>query len=118
MPGGINGSANYIRQDPTGQVYVIALPLEVQGSITGGAGSGLNKASGETPTGVINGINRAFTLANAPTLDSGGVRSTLKVFSDNLRVNPNQYTIVGTALTFNVGSVFIPQTELIVDYDY
>lgn len=118
MPGGINGSANYIRQDSAAQIFIIAMPLEVQGAITGTIGSGINKARGEVPTGAVDGSNRTFTLAQAPTLDTGGVRSTLAVYSDNIRVNPTQYTIVGVTLTFNVGSLYIPNTEILCDYDY
>ena len=79
---------------------------------TGTIGSGVNLAESEIPSGTINGTNRTFTLANAP------VSGSIKVFSDGIRINPNQYTVSTTTLTFNAGSVNIPVNTLLVDYRY
>lgn len=66
---------------------------------------------GETPSGVINGVNNTFTLANTPkagtvVLYRNGLRSQLTV----------QYTISGDTITFVAGQE--PQTGewLVADY--
>jgi hypothetical protein len=50
----------------------------------------------ETPTGTINGVNTAFTLANTP------LSNTEQIFLNGLLLEPgagNDYTIAGTAIT-------------------
>jgi hypothetical protein len=76
---------------------------------------GANQARGEVPSGSIDGNNRAFTLTHSA---SPNTPQNVAVYSDGIRINPSQYTVSGTALTFIVGSVNIPENDLVVDYGY
>lgn len=63
---------------------------------TGGLTSS-NFVFGETPSGLINGANAAYTLANTPTA------GTVQVYKNGLRMNAgagNDYTISGVTITF------------------
>lgn len=72
-----------------------------------------NFVFGETPTGTVDGVNAAFTLANTPTAGSVSVH---KNGIRQLAGAGNDYTISGTTVTFLAGN--LPQTgdNLIVDY--
>lgn len=81
--------------------------LEVIGS--GGGGGSLVAVRGEIPTGAINGSNMAYTLAHAPFAGAS-------VFYNGLRLSEDQFTLLGSALTFS----FAPETgaSLRSDYEY
>ena len=70
---------------------------------------------GETPGGTIDGSNRSFTLEHAPTPNTS---VALAVYSDGIRIDPSQYSVSGTGLTFSAGSANIPVNNLICDYEY
>ncbi len=72
----------------------------------GGTGTANSPVSGETPTGLINGSNKSYTLANVP------VSGTLKVFIDGVRIT--DFTLVATTLTVTLA----PTTTIICDYEY
>lgn len=86
------------------------------GGTLGGSGGGVvsvsngqNTVTGETPTGVINGVNKIFVLAHVPT--------SLAVYLNGLLQYPGtDYTVSGNAITLavapNSGSV------LTVNYSY
>ena len=60
----------------------------------GGGGSSLVAVNGETPAGAVNGVNTAFTLAQAPTF--------LILFVDGVRMNKGagkDYTLAGNQIT-------------------
>ena len=93
------------------------ITVDQQGRITAASsGTGLtatNFVDNETPTGTINGVNAAFTLANTPAAGSE------HIFKNGLRQTPgasNDYTISGAAITFLAGN--IPQTgdSILADY--
>ena|SRR3990167_905590 len=87
--------------------------LRVASEFTPDSGLGLLFVENEIPTGTINGAQRVFTLANAPN-----PTTSLKVYSDGVRIDTSQFTISSTTLTFIAGSVNIPQGSLLVDYRY
>jgi hypothetical protein len=78
----------------TGYVTV-ASPLHNDGTtIT------LGYAINETPTGTINGINAAFTLANTP------LAGTLMVWVNGLMMLAGgDYNLAGTTITFVAGAI-------------
>ena len=83
--------------------------------VTGGGGGGPNFADKEVPTGLINGSNTVFTLANTPASGSE------QVIVNGLMLYPgsgNDYMIVTNTITFLTGA--IPQTgdRLFVNYRY
>jgi hypothetical protein len=93
------------------------ITVDAQGRVTAAAsGAGVTAANfvdNEVPTGTINGVNAAFTLANTP------MAGTEHVFKNGIRQSPgvgNDYTIAATVITFLAGN--IPQTGdvLLVDY--
>lgn len=112
--GGFFGSAATLERLADGTLQVsFNLPVNFKLPATGDIGTGMNFALPDnTITGTINGSNRSFTLTNAPLNDAA------MIFSDNVLVPPGQYTIVGTALTFVLGSVYIPNSELQAAYRY
>jgi hypothetical protein len=75
--------------------------------------SSTNHVVGETPTGTVDGVNAAFTLANTP------VAGTVQVYVNGVRMKSaagNDYTISGTTITFLTGA--IPQTGDAILCDY
>jgi hypothetical protein len=59
-------------------------------------GPAISFSDGEVPTGLVNGVNTAFTLMYAPTPDS-----SLQVFRNGLRMTRGvDYTTIGNAITF------------------
>lgn len=98
----------------TGAIRLRQIATRFVGPITGVAGTGLNDAENEIPAGAVNGVNATFTLANTPVLDSAGTTS-LKVYSDGIRLNTADFTIAGAALTITVAPN-IPTDSLLVDY--
>jgi hypothetical protein len=77
------------------------------------AGTTINFADSETPTGTINGTNATFTLVNSPTSTSlhlyrNGQRLTAGASAD--------YQITGNTITFNAGTK--PQTGDVLLADY
>lgn len=91
-------------------------PLGLQWIVGGGGGGGgPNFADKEVPTGLINGSNTVFTLANTPASGSE------QVIVNGLMLYPgsgNDYMIVTNTITFLTGA--IPQTgdRLFVNYRY
>jgi len=94
---------------------LIALQVDDNGVLSVNSLGG-TEMSGETPTGNIDGINNIFTLLNPPI--PSNTASAVKVFSDGIRINPSEYTISSSTLTFSVGSINIPKSSLLVDYSY
>ena len=75
--------------------------------------AGKSEASGEVPTGDINGSNTAFTLANTP------VSGSEKLFRNGIRLQAgagNDYTISGATITML--SAPVSGEKLTVDYWY
>ncbi len=67
---------------------------------------------GETPAGLINGVNGTFTLANAPSPGS-----SLHLYRNGVLVNPSaDYNLAGNTITFLSGAV--PQPGDIVTAVY
>lgn len=65
----------------------------------------------EVPTGTVNGVNAAFTLANTPTSGS------LHLYKNGLRQKvTTDYTLSGTTVTFVAGN--LPQTGDLLLADY
>jgi hypothetical protein len=82
----------------------------------GGGGGGVSGSfsDSEIPTGLVNGINAAFTLAEAPS-----PAASLTLFRNGLLIRQGvDYQITGNAITFFSAS--IPQTGdlLIADYRF
>jgi hypothetical protein len=70
-----------------------------------------SEMSGEVPTGDVNGVNAAFTLANTPI--AGSVKVSLNGARQKATVD---YTISGATVTFT----YAPLTgdSILVDYRY
>jgi hypothetical protein len=67
---------------------------------------------GETPGGLLNGVNTGFTLS-----DNTAVSSTIALFDNGMRLTPNlDYTVNQTLITFLSAS--IPQSGDILSVDY
>jgi len=64
---------------------------------------------GETPGGLINGVNTAFTLANTPNPST-----SVHVYMSGLRVSPSAYTVSGNTVTFSVAPAI--GSTLLIDY--
>lgn len=76
----------------------------------------VTQVDNETPSGTIDGVNAAFTLANNPDPDS-----SLRLSLNGLRMRSgagNDYTLSGVTITFETDQ--IPQTGdvLLADYRY
>lgn len=112
--GGFFGSSATLEKLTDGSLRVsFNLPVNFKLPATGDVGAGMSFAFPDnTITGTIDGSNRSFTLTNPP------LNNAAMIFSDNILVPPGQYTVVGTALTFIVGSVYIPMSELQAAYRY
>ncbi len=80
---------------------------------TGGAGGGNGTfVDAEFPAGTLDGVNAVFTLANAPA-----PASSLQIFRNGLLVKQvNDYTLLGSTLTFMAGAVPQPGDALIASY--
>lgn len=72
--------------------------------------SGFTAVSGELPSGLINGVNVNFTIANTPR--SGSFR----LCKNGRRIKNSDFTLVGQNLT--MGSAPLPADELLCDYEY
>lgn len=104
----------------TGEQQLVQMRTRFTGPITGAAGSGVSEISNEAPTGTIDSTdgvdgNAAFTLARTPVADVDG-HTTLKVYSDGVRLLVADFTIAGTSLTILAPN--IPTSGLIVDYRF
>ena len=72
-----------------------------------------NFVDNEEPSGIINGVNDTFTLANTP------VPGSEKIFKNGIRMRigaSRDYTIAGGTIIFNAGA--IPQTGNSLWADY
>ncbi len=89
-----------------GKALVATGPLTAEWQSTGGT---ITLFDNETPAGVIDGVNKIFTLANIPALGSQ------HLYLNGLRQRPTiDYTIAGATITFIVAP---PLTSyLIADY--
>lgn len=116
LNGGIKGQQLYMENptrttttDTTVRWNSTTKQLEVVAFPSGGGGlSASNFAFNETPTGTINGVNTAFTLAFTPA--SGKIQ----VWLNGLLQAPPNYSVVGTALT--MGTAPLTGDELLVFY--
>lgn len=73
-------------------------------------------SNNETLSGAINGVNAVFTLANTPSV--GGF---LMVMLNGLPQNPglgNDFTISGTAVTFEAGAIPVTGSRVSATYQY
>ena len=74
--------------------------------------SGVTQVDNEVPSGVCNGVNVTFTLANTPKSSQ-----TVALYLNGLRLlQGNDYTVLGYTITMST----IPQTgdNLLADYQY
>jgi hypothetical protein len=92
--------------------------LRVDGSSapcgTGGSGGGMFPAfaDGETPTGIVDGINASFGLQAAPS-----PAGSLTIFRNGLLMRQNlDYTLSGSTVTFSTESAPQPGDVLIASY--
>lgn len=76
----------------------------------GGGGSAPGTPADETPGGVVNGLNTAFTIANAP------IAGSFQLFRDGLRLRGSgvDYTLTGTNITMTVA----PAIGQVLDANY
>lgn len=102
LPVGSNGTA------------LLADSTQATGLAWGAAGlQTTNFVHGEVPTGSVDGVNAAFTLANTPTA------GTLRVFKNGIRQKigaGNDYTLAAAVVTFEAGN--LPQTGDVLLCDY
>lgn len=107
---------------PTAYTYNAGLnQVTITGGIAAGQSasfeyfSGLNSVliKNEILSGTVNGTNPTFTLSTAPT-DSSGVR----VLIDGRTIQKSKYTILGTTITFNSGSIPAPGQFVHAVYQY
>jgi hypothetical protein len=78
--------------------------------------STLSIAWNEVPTGLVDGINKVFTLANTPT----NVRNVM-VYINGVKMRfgvDNDYTIAGNEITFNASFTYGSDSNLDVTYPY
>ncbi|MEM8737275.1 MAG: hypothetical protein AAGG38_02190 [Planctomycetota bacterium] len=74
-----------------------------------------NLVYGETPSGLVNGVNDTFTLANTP--ETG----TVRIYLNGVRMNEdvaNDYTLSGGGGTITFESGQVPQTGDVILVDY
>jgi hypothetical protein len=116
----LGADGDYYLDTATGDVYwraagtytIIANITGPQGP-QGDPGISVTFADSEIPTGVVDGVNGTFTLANIPSAGS------LHLYLNGLRQKPTlDYTITGNTITFLAGNE--PQTGdlLLCDYRY
>jgi phage-related tail fiber protein len=105
--GTVNGAKTFVLTTPDPIVLGTTALTFAQ---TGGSTSTI--VEGEVPSGSINGVNAAFTIANSP------VAGSVKVYLRGLRMRGGgvDYTLSDTTITF----VTAPTTgsEILVDYRY
>lgn len=78
----------------------------------GAGGPGANFVDGETPSGLLNGSNAVFTLADAPS-----PASSLELYRNGLRLKHGlDYTVTGNVITF--AGVAIPQPGDVLTASY
>ena len=102
-----------VKAGTAGQVYIanasgVLTPVTLTGDITAVTGTGVvslatavmktsNYITRETPSGLVNGSNVAYTLANTP------ITGTEQVYLNGIQQEPgagNDYTIAAAAITF------------------
>jgi hypothetical protein len=85
--------------------------LHVDGS-SGACTAGINFVDAETPGGVVDGSNTAFTLVNAPS-----PATSLHLFRNGLlQKGTFDYTLSGSTVTFLSGATPTPGDTLIAEY--
>lgn len=112
----IQATGNFIAPDGTTGTTTTDTTSVKGGVFTGPAAwQALLHKTGETPSGAINSINTAFTLANTPV---GDIAVYMGLVSGILlsRVTPSAYSVAGATITFTTA----PATgqAIIVDYRY
>lgn len=83
-------------------------------TITGGGGSAVSASfvDGETPSGVINGVNTAFTLNTAPSPSN-----SLTLYRNGLAMKAGlDYSVAGTTITFVASQVPATGDVLLASY--
>lgn len=65
----------------------------------------------EPLTGVVDGVNRIFTLSQVPVTPTA-----LKIYKNSLYIKPGGYTLVGSTVTFTIPET--PQLGQFLDADY
>ena len=92
-------------------------PPYIPGGGTGGGGGGGggtvggNQVVGETPSGIIDGVNRFFTLARSP------LTSTLKLYFNGLRQKVSiDFSFSDVTIVYNQAPH--PGDILLADYEY
>lgn len=114
--GDIQATGNFIAPDGTAGTTTTDTTSVKGGVFTGRAAwQALLHVAGETPSGAINSINTAFTLANTPIGDIA-VYMGLAAGITLSRINPGAYSVAGATITFTTA----PATgqSIIVDYRY
>jgi len=77
---------------------------------TGGS-AGPTFVDGETPGGLINGLNATFTLANSPT------GSSLSLYRNGILLQPGiDYTLTGSTIQFVSAAIPLTSDTLLADY--
>jgi hypothetical protein len=116
-----NSTTVYIRDEDSSNAFEV---ITNNGSIILTASTGFNitlnadnialngvlttEVWGEVPTGTKNGINDTFTISYADP-------RKIAVYSDGSRINPANYLVSGTTLTFT-DSGSIPNNSLLIDF--
>lgn len=98
-PGGLDGTIQYNNNGVLGG-YAIGSGLSVvNGALTATGGGSVNFADNETPSGTVDGANKVFTLAHAPSPSS-----SLNLFWNGQRlVDGSDFTLSGLTITYAAG---------------